>query len=282
MSSTLQVSNNNNREKVKYSNKVKGNVFIKWYDDQGEHIQELHNQITTSFINLLTSYAQVGGRLVGNPVFTILAYSGNNAVASANASLIYTVAGENNILRFETVLQYSSGTTITSLQLQFSNLPIGSIIASVNVSSFPTSGLVFVTWLVTVQINTFDAFTPYLLACLFNVTSVPNGATTNVTLGIQAFIQYRYLTSPPSYYVSYTVGSSATTIPVQPTITNNSISVTYTVITNQVSTVFQPTVYATATNGNVTMLSYLGSLLLLLGESLSISYSVVYEAVSGG
>ena len=282
MSSTLQVVSNNNNVKKKYSSKIKGNVLIKWYDEEGEHVEQLHNQITTSFINLLTSYAQTGGTLVGNPVFTILVYSGNTAVASANASLIYTVAGENNIYRFETVLQYSSGTKVTSLQLQFSNLPIGSIIASVNVSSFPTSGLVFVTWLVTVQINTFDAFTPYLLACLFNITNTPAGATTNVTLGIQAFIQYRYLTSPPSYYVSYTIGSSATTIPIQPTITSNSISVTYTVITNQVSTVFEPTIYATASNGNVTMLSYLGSLLLLLGESLSISYSVVYEAVSGG
>jgi hypothetical protein len=249
---------------------VSGIVKIK--DLSNGKVITYKNQVQQSFIQAIMQYAQTGGT-ISNYQYTIqLLESNGNIIGQYTGSLSYKQVSLNLIASFTFIASdVPSGASILQLYLITS---LGNfLIAQVSNVSLPSNTSIEIVWDISFTLQPNDYFSPYLIFAFISPPSstvqFTNVPTPNVQNAIQSITNYGYLTSPPSYYVTY----SGQNIQVTPLITQNSIDIIYGVTNITTTTTFtNVTIYVTAQNGNINMIPQIQQLTVQVGQALSIYY----------
>jgi hypothetical protein len=139
------------------------------------------------------------------------------------------------------------------------------------------SGSIQVTWTISFNISQEDYYTPYLVFAFFsppsNQTPFTNAPLQNVQYAISSIQNIGYLTSPPTYYVTY----NGQYIQVTTSFTNNSISVYY-----QFQTITSKTTYTnldivvTASGGYVNLIAPVQQAIIQTGQLALIFYNATW------
>jgi len=249
---------------------VSGTVKIK--DLSNGKVITYKNQVQQSFIQAIMQYAQTGG-VISNYQYTIqLLNSSGNFIGEYTGSLSYKQVSLNLIASFTFIVSgVPSGASILQLYLTTS---LGNfLIAQISNVSLPSNTTLQIIWDISFTLQPNDYFSPYLIFAFISPPSstvqFTNVPTLNMQNAIQAITNYGYLTSPPSYYVTY----SGQNIQVTPAITQNGIEIVYDITNITTSTTFtNVTIYVTAQNGNINMIPQIQRLTVQVGQALSIYY----------
>lgn len=200
---------------------VTGEVEIR--DTEGK-TYKYKNQVQQQLITAIIQYAQVGGT-ISNYAYTIQLLSNNILVGSYPGSLSYKQVSTKLQLQFIFVISNAPSST-NILQLYLSSSLGTFLVAQANNVTL-SSGTLQVIWTISFNISPQDYYTPYLIFAFFsppsNETPFTNAPLQNVQSAINSIQNLGYLTSPPTYYITY----NGQYIQVNASFTNNSISVYY-------------------------------------------------------
>ena len=250
---------------------VTGEIEIR--DEEG-NIYKYKNQVQQQLIQAIIQYAQIGGT-VSNYGYTIQLLSNNILVASYPGSLSYKQVSTTLQLIFTFVITNAPSSTNT-LQLYLASSLGTFLVAQANNVTLP-SGSIQVTWTISFNISSQDYYTPYLIFAFFsppsNQTPFTNAPLENVQFAISSIQNIGYLTSPPTYYVTY----NGQYIQITASFTNNSISVYY-----QFQTITSKTTYTnldivvTASGGYVNLIAPVQQAIIQTGQLALIFYNATW------
>ncbi|CAJ31664.1 hypothetical protein AFV7_gp44 [Betalipothrixvirus pezzuloense] len=247
--------------------KVKGYVKI------GDHI--VKNQIQPSFVYSVIQYMLTGGQ-VSNYKYVIQLMSNNNVIGAYSGSLQYKQVGSTLQLKFTFIIPNATS-AITCLQLYLLNSLGNFLVSIVQLSKPLPSGTISICWFLCFQISPADYFTPYIIFSLFAPpsSSIPFVGTPlpNVQTAINEITTVGYLTSPPTYYFTY----SGNQVQLTPQTTANSFLLTYKILSNSSQQLTNVGIIATASSGNVTLVPQVPTVTLQAGQVLFATYSVLWE-----
>jgi len=200
---------------------VTGEVEIR--DAEGK-TYKYKNQVQQQLIQAIIQYAQVGGT-ISNYTYTIQLLSNNIVVGSYPGSLSYKQVSTALQLKFIFVISNApSSTNILQLYLSSS---LGTFLVAQVSNITLSSGTLQIIWTISFNISQQDYYTPYLVFAFFsppsNETPFTNAPLQNVQSAINSIQNLGYLTSPPTYYITY----NGQYVQVTASFTNNSISVYY-------------------------------------------------------
>ena len=247
--------------------RVKVSGVVKIIDEEG-HVFTYKNQIQSSFIQAIIQYAQVGG--------TVSNYAYSLQLLDSNGDILGDYTGALSYKQVSNVLEATFGFVTTAvpggvsqLQLYVSSSLGTTLIAVANNVNLPVNSSLQVLWTISFTISPNDYFTPYLIFAFLAPPSQPGVFTPNVQTAYNEIVGGNYLTSPPSYYLSY----GTTTIKLTPNFTQNSIQVAYD-ITNITSTtsIYNIQLYATGQITNVLLLSPIQQVTVQPGQVISVYY----------
>jgi len=257
----------NNKMKVK----VTGEVEI--IDEKG-HVYRYKNQVQQQLIQAIIQYAQVGGT-ISNYAYTIQLLSNGTLVGSYPGSLSYKQVSTALQLIFTFVITNAPSST-NMLQLYLTSSLGTFLVAQISNVTLP-SGSIQIVWTISFNISPQDYFTPYLIFAFFsppsNSTPFTNVPLQNVQSAMATIQTAGYLTSPPTYYVTY----NGQYIQVTASFTNNSISVYY-----QFKSVTTKTTYTnldivvSASNGYVELLPPVQQAIIQTGQVALIFYNATW------
>jgi len=206
---------------IKYQVRVTGEVEI--IDSKG-HVYRYKNQVQQQLIQAIIQYAQTGGT-ISNYAYTIQLLSNGTLVGAYPGSLSYKQVSTALQLIFTFIIVNAPSST-NVLQLYLSSSLGTFLVAQTNNVKLP-SGTLQVIWTILFNISTNDYYTPYLIFAFFSPPSnqVPftNTPLPNVQYAMSAIQTVGYLTSPPTYYVTY----NGQYVQVTASFTNNSILISY-------------------------------------------------------
>jgi len=201
--------------------RVTGEVEIR--DSEG-HAYRYKNQVQQQLIQAIIQYAQIGGT-ISNYAYTIQLLSNNTIVGSYPGSLSYKQVSTTLQLIFTFVIINAPSST-NVLQLYLSSSLGTFLVAQASNITLP-SGTLQIIWTISFNISTNDYYTPYLIFAFFsppsNQTPFTNTPLPNVQYAMSTIQSIGYLTSPPTYYVTY----NGQYIQVTVSFTNNSILISY-------------------------------------------------------
>jgi len=250
---------------------VTGEVEIR--DAEGK-TYKYKNQVQQQLIQAIIQYAQVGGT-ISNYGYTIQLLSNNILVGSYPGSLSYKQVSNTLQLIFTFIITNAPSSTNT-LQLYLASSSGTFLVAQVSNVTLP-SGSIQVTWTISFNISSQDYYTPYLVFAFFsppsNQTPFTNAPLENVQFAISSIQNIGYLTSPPTYYVTY----NGQYIQVTTSFTNNSISVYY-----QFQTITSETTYTnldivvTASGGYVNLIAPVQQAIIQTGQLALIFYNATW------
>jgi len=250
---------------------VAGEVEIR--DAEG-NIYKYKNQVQNQLIQAIIQYAQLGGS-VSNYGYTIQLLSSNILVGSYPGSLSYKQVSTTLQLIFTFIITNAPSSTNT-LQLYLASSLGTFLVAQVSNITLP-SGSIQVIWTISFNISSQDYYTPYLIFAFFsppsNQTPFTNTPLQNVQFAISSIQNIGYLTSPPTYYVTY----NGQYIQVTTSFTNNSISVYY-----QFQTMTSETTYTnldivvTASGGYVNLIAPVQQAIIQTGQLALIFYNATW------
>jgi hypothetical protein len=250
---------------------VAGEVEIR---DAKGNIYKYKNQVQNQLIQAIIQYAQLGGS-VSNYGYTIQLLSNNILVGSYPGSLSYKQVSNTLQLIFTFIITNAPSSTNT-LQLYLASSLGTFLVAQVSNVTLP-SGSIQVTWTISFNISQQDYYTPYLVFAFFsppsNQTPFTNAPLENVQYAISSIQNIGYLTSPPTYYVTY----NGQYIQITASFTNNSISVYY-----QFQTITSKTTYTnldivvTASGGYVNLIAPVQQATIQTGQLVLIFYNATW------
>lgn len=252
--------------------KVKG--VVKIIDENGDNIV-INNQVQPQFVSSVIQYMQTGGQ-VSNYKYVIQLLNNGNVVGSYAGSLQYKQVASALQLLFTFIIP-NTPSAVTELQLYLLN-SLGNFIVSVATTSKPLpAGTISIVWTLSFSISPSDYFTPYIIFSLFSPPNdtIPflNTPLPNVQTAINEFSTVGYLTSPPTYYFVY----SGNQITLTPQTTSNSFTLSYSILSNSSQQLNNVGIIATASSGNVLLVSQIPVVTLQTGQELNAVYSVLWE-----
>jgi|GEM_PF-5425021 len=250
---------------------ITGEIIIR--DEKGK-IYKYKNQVQQQLIQAIIQYAQTGGT-ISNYAYIIQLLSNNTIIASYPGSLSYKQVSTALQLIFIFVIS-NAPPSVNTLQLYISSSLGSFLVAQVNNVVLP-SGTLQLTWTISFYISQQDYYTPYLIFAFFsppsNSTPFTNTPLPNVQYAINEIQNVGYLTSPPTYYITY----NGQYIQVSVSFTNNSILISYQLpSTTSGTTYINLNIVATATNGYINLLAPEPPITIQAGQSASISYNATW------
>jgi len=250
---------------------VIGKIEIR--DEKG-NIYKYKNQVNQQLIQAIINYAQIGGN-ISNYSYTIQLLSNSTLIGSYPGSLSYQQVSTSLQLIFTFIVTNAPSSTNT-LQLYLSSSLGSFLIAEVNNIELP-SGSLQITWTISFNISPQDYFTPYLIFAFFsppsNQTPFINTPLQNTQYAINAIQKSGYLSSPPTYYVTY----NGQYIQVTASFTNNSISVYYQFqSTTSKTTYTNLDIVVTAGSGYVELIPPVQQITIQVGQVALIYYNATW------
>jgi len=251
--------------------KVTGEVEI--IDEKGR-IYKYKNQVQSQLIQAIIQYAQVGGT-ISNYAYTIQLFSNNILVGSYPGSLSYKQVSTALQLIFTFVIT-NAPSSANILQLYIASSLGNFLIAQVSNITLP-SGTLQIIWTISFNISTNDYYTPYLIFAFFsppsNQTPFINTPLQNVQYAMTLIQSVGYLTSPPTYYITY----NGQYVQVTVSFTNNSISVSYQFQgTTSQMTYTNLGILVTANNGYVNLIAPVQEVTIQVGQSALLFYNATW------
>jgi hypothetical protein len=250
---------------------ISGEVIIK--DEKGKTYR-YKNQVQQQVVNAIIQYAQTGGT-ISNYAYTIQLLSNNTIVGSYPGSLSYKQVSTALQLIFIFIIS-NAPPSVNTLQLYISSSLGSFLVAQINNVVLP-SGTLQLTWTISFNISQQDYYTPYLIFTFFsppsNSTPFINTPLPNVQYAINEIQNVGYLTSPPTYYITY----NGQYIQVTASFTDNSISISYQLpSTTSETTYINLNIVATASNGYVNLLASEPQITIQAGQSALIFYNATW------
>jgi hypothetical protein len=246
---------------------VSGEVMI--IDEKG-NIYKYKNQVQQQLIQAIIQYAQVGGT-ISNYAYTIQLFSNNILVGSYPGSLSYKQVSTALQLIFTFIIT-NAPSSANILQLYIASSLGNFLIAQVSNVTLP-SGTLQIIWTISFNISIQDYFTPYLIFAFFSPAPFINVPLQNVQYALNAIQNIGYLTSPPTYYVTY----NGQYIQVTASFTNNSISVYYQFQSISLKTTYTNLdIVVSASNGYVNLLPPVQQAVIQVGQSALIFYNATW------
>jgi len=247
--------------------KVTGEVII--IDEKGK-TYKYKNQVQSQLIQAIIQYAQIGGT-VSNYAYTIQLLSNNILVGSYPGSLSYKQVSTALQLIFTFVIP-NAPSSVNILQLYLASSLGTFLVAQVSNVTLP-SGSIQVIWTISFNISTQDYFTPYLIFAFFSPAPLLNVPLQNVQYALNAIQNIGYLTSPPTYSVTY----NGQYIQVTASFTNNSISVYYQFqSTTSQTTYTNLDIVVSASNGYVDLIPPVQQATIQAGQLALIFYNATW------
>ena len=247
--------------------KVTGEVII--IDEKGK-TYKYKNQVQSQLIQAIIQYAQIGGT-VSNYAYTIQLLSNNILVGSYPGSLSYKQVSTALQLIFTFVIP-NAPSSVNILQLYLASSLGTFLVAQVSNVTLP-SGSIQVIWTISFNISTQDYFTPYLIFAFFSPAPLLNVPLQNVQYALNAIQNIGYLTSPPTYSVTY----NGQYIQVTASFTNNSISVYYQFqSTTSQTTYTNLDIVVSASNGYVDLIPPVQQAVIQTGQLALIFYNATW------
>jgi len=253
---------------------VIGKVEIR--DEKG-NIYRYKNQVNQQLIQAIINYAQTGGN-ISNYSYTIQLLSNSTLVGSYPGSLSYQQVSTSLQLIF-TFIVTNAPSSINTLQLYVSSSLGSFLIAEVDNITLP-SGSLQITWTISFGISPQDYFTPYLIFAFFsppsNQTPFINTPLQNTQYAINAIQKLGYLSSPPTYYVTY----NGQYIQVTPSFYNNSISIYYQLQTTSSQTTYNNLgIVVTASGGYIDLTVPIQQVAIQTGQVTFIFYNTIWNTL---
>jgi len=228
------------------------------------------NQVQQQLIQAIIQYAQIGGT-VSNYSYTIQLLSNNILVGAYPGSLSYKQVSTTLQLIFTFVITNAPSSTNT-LQLYVASSLGSFLIAQVSNVKLP-SGSIQVTWTISFNISLQDYYTPYLIFAFFSPAQFINTPLQNVQYALNTIQSVGYLTSPPTYYVTY----NGQYIQVTASFTNNSISISYQLqATTSKTTYTNLDIVVTAGSGYVNLIAPVQQATIQTGQLALIFYNATW------
>jgi len=251
--------------------RITGEIIIR--DEEGKTYR-YKNQVQQQLIQAIIQYAQNGGT-ISNYNYTVQLLSNSTVLGTYQGSLSYQQVSSSLQLIFTFIIPNTPSSTNT-LQLYLSSSIGTFLVAQVNNVNIP-SGIIQIVWTISFNISQQDYFTPYLIFAFFsppsNNTPFNNTPLPNVQSAINAIQKIGYLTSPPTYYVTY----NGQYIQINVSFSNNSISLYYQLpITTSSTTYNNLNAVVTASNGYVNLITPIQQITVQVGQLASISYNAVW------
>jgi len=247
--------------------RITGEVEIR--DEKG-NVYKYKNQVQSQLIQAIIQYAQIGGT-VSNYAYTIQLLLNNILVGSYPGSLSYKQVSTALQLIFTFVIP-NAPSSVNILQLYLASSLGTFLIAQVNNVTLP-SGSIQVIWTISFNISIQDYFTPYLIFAFFSPAPFINVPLQNVQYALNAIQNIGYLTSPPTYLVTY----NGQYIQVTASFTNNSISVYYQFqSTSSQTTYTNLDIVVSASNGYVDLIPPVQQATIQVGQSALIFYNATW------
>ena len=247
--------------------RLRGTVRI--YDAvDGSLIATYKNSISS--ITPFIQYAQTGG-VISDYAYTLTVEQGGNIVQYTSGGLVYVPSSSGFTARFTFyVSPVQQGDYTLTLSI-VSTYPLNNF-ASVGNVSLPSSKSFFVVWDIDVTTSLSDFFTPYLIIALFGPTQYTT-LPPNAQYAFQQVSSGNYLTTPPSYYVTY----NGTKVPVSPTFTQDSIYINYVYVPQTYGVMYNLGIVATGVNGYINLVMPLSSTSLTVGQYIAFAYNAVWS-----
>jgi hypothetical protein len=247
--------------------KITGEVEI--IDKKGR-IYKYKNQVQSQLIQAIIQYAQIGGT-VSNYAYTVQLLSNNILIGSYPGSLSYKQVSTALQLIFTFVIP-NAPSSVNILQLYLASSLGTFLVAQVNNVTLP-SGSIQVIWTISFNISIQDYFTPYLIFAFFSPAPLINVPLQNVQYALNAIQNIGYLTSPPTYYVTY----NGQYIQVTASFTNNSISVYYQFQSTASQTTYTNLdIVVSASNGYVDLIPPVQQSTIQVGQLALIFYNATW------
>jgi hypothetical protein len=246
---------------------IAGEIEIR--DGEGK-TYKYKNQVQQQLIQAIIQYAQVGGT-VSNYSYTIQLVSNNVLVGAYPGSLSYKQVSTTLQLIFTFVVTNAPSST-NILQLYVASSLGSFLIAQVSNVKLP-SGSIQVTWTISFNISLQDYYTPYLIFAFFSPAQFINTPLQNVQYALNTIQSVGYLTSPPTYYVTY----NGQYIQVTASFTNNSISISYQLqATTSKTTYTNLDIVVTAGSGYVNLIAPVQQATIQTGQLTLIFYNATW------
>jgi len=250
---------------------VKGEVIIR--DKEGKTYR-YKNQVQQQLIQAIIQYAQTGGT-ISNYSYAIQLLSNGSVIGVYTGSMYYQQISTSLELVFTFIISDVS-LPANTIQLYLLSSLGSFLVAQINNITLP-SGSMQIIWTLSFDISPQDYFTPYLIFAFFsppsNSTPFNNTPLTNVQSAINAIQNIGYLSSPPTYYITY----NGQYIEVNVSFSNNSISIYYQLpVTTSITTYNNLNVVVTASNGYVNLIAPIQQIIVQVGQLASISYNVIW------
>jgi len=246
---------------------VAGEVEIR--DAEG-NIYKYKNQVQQQLIQAIIQYAQIGGT-VSNYSYTIQLLSNNILVGAYPGSLSYKQVSTTLQLIFTFIITNAPSST-NILQLYVASSLGSFLIAQVSNVTLP-SGSIQVTWTISFNMSLQDYYTPYLIFAFFSPAQFINTPLQNVQYALNTIQSVGYLTSPPTYYVTY----NGQYIQVTASFTNDSISISYQLqSTTSKTTYTNLDIVVTAGSGYVNLVAPVQQAIIQTGQLALIFYNATW------
>jgi len=246
---------------------VAGEVEIR--DAEG-NIYKYKNQVQQQLIQAIIQYAQIGGT-VSNYSYTIQLLSNNILVGAYPGSLSYKQVSTTLQLIFTFIITNAPSST-NILQLYVASSLGSFLIAQVSNVTLP-SGSIQVTWTISFNMSLQDYYTPYLIFAFFSPAQFINTPLQNVQYALNTIQSVGYLTSPPTYYVTY----NGQYIQVTASFTNDSISISYQLqSTTSKTTYTNLDIVVTAGSGYVNLVAPVQQATIQTGQLALIFYNATW------
>jgi len=247
--------------------RITGEVEIR--DEKGR-IYKYKNQVQSQLIQAIIQYAQIGGT-VSNYAYTIQLLSNGTLIGSYPGSLSYKQVSTALQLIFTFVIP-NAPSSVNILQLYLASSLGTFLVAQVSNVTLP-SGSIQVIWTISFNISIQDYFTPYLIFAFFSPAPFINVPLQNVQYALNAIQNIGYLTSPPTYLVTY----NGQYIQITASFTNNSISVYYQFqSTSSQTTYTNLDIVVSASNGYVDLIPPVQQATIQVGQSALIFYNATW------
>jgi len=253
---------------------ITGEVEIR--DEKG-NIYKYKNQVQQQVIQAIIQYTQTGGK-ISNYSYAIQLLSNTTIIGAYPGSLSYKQVSTALQLIFTSIVANAPSST-NILQLYLSSSLGVFLVAQANNVKLP-SGTLQITWIISFNISTQDYYTPYLIFAFFsppsNQTPFTNAPLSNVQYAMNSIQNNGYLTSPPTYYVTY----NGQYIQVNASFTNNSISISYQFqITNSQTTYTNLGIVVNASSGYVNLIAPVQQITVQVGQIALMLYNAVWETL---
>ena len=247
--------------------RITGEVEI--VDEKG-HTYKYKNQVQQQLIQAIIQYAQVGGT-ISNYSYLVQLLSNGTIVGSYPGSLSYKQISTALQAIFTFVITNAPSST-NMLQLYLSSSLGTFLVAQVSNVKLP-SGTIQIVWTISFTISQQDYFTPYLIFAFFSPAPLINVPLPNTQYALNAITNIGYLTSPPTYYVTY----NGQYIQITPSFTNNSILISYQIKSTTSKTTYTNLgIVVSANNGNIELITPVQQAVIQTGQIALIYYNATW------